>query len=505
MVSSEKRVRARVVTALGCGFWALSCSSNPRSAGDGASGGGNGPDGFAGALVFYDSNGGSSSGAGAAANAAGGAAGSSGGSSGYDTPDASYPDLSFPFDPARVTPDACASVQGEATERRRPMDIIISIDNSSSMNSEIEEVQTRINQNFYDILEASGIDYRVVMVARYGAVSVSIGGSENPVHISPPLGGSTCPFQGDNNPCEPLAFPAHGKFFHMSADIESRDMWQKLLGGLFNPDELETDSTNFRDGGDQFSPWVVRAPTGYDEFLREDSFKVILGITDDGISGSEYSSSAPNGASWNFQSTSNDNDHLAAAQQFDTALRQISPEHFGALEAERNYRYYAIAGFHTDDYVTLAPDAPVVTEVCVDTDGNDGARAGQGHQELARLTGGLRYSSCRTSNYDPIFSAIAQAVVEGAQVPCEFDVPAPPGGQLIDVERLVVAWTHDGGSEILPRVDSCTGAGYRLDFSTPDAGVSSQPQRLLLCADSCTAVQAEASSQLSVDFGCIGQ
>lgn len=498
MVSSEKRVRARVGTALGCGLLALSCSSNPRSAGDGASGGGNGPDGFAGALVFYDSNGGSSSGAGAAANAAGGAAGSSGGSSGYDTPDASYPDLSFPFDPARVTPDACASVQGEATERRRPMDIIISIDNSSSMDSEIEAVQSRVNDDFYEILEDSGIDYRVILVSRYGKVRVDVGGSNNPIHISPPLGGSSCPNSAPS-PCEPLVFPAHGKFYHYSADIESQDMWQKLLGGLFNPDEL-THPEGPRGSGDQFSPWAPHAPTGYDEFLREDSFKVIVGISDDGVTGSEFSS-GPNGASWSF---SNSGDQALEALEFDTALRTISPEHFGASDAERNYRYYAIVGFKTNDFVTLAPEDAVVTDLC-DDDGNAGVKVGRSHQELARLTGGLRYSSCRTSNYDPIFTAIAQAVVDGAAVPCEFDVPPPPGGELIDVERMAVTWVHGSTSEAISRVDTCVGAGYRLDYSTPDAGTSTQPQRILLCQDSCTAVQADASSRISVDFGCIGQ
>lgn len=332
------------------------------------------------------------------------------------------------------------------------------------------------------------------------AASVAVGDSDNPVHISPPLGGSTCAFENpDNNPCEPLVFPAHGKFFHYSADIESRDMWSKLLGGLFKPDELEA-STSVRDSGDQFFPWVVRAPTGYDEFLREDSYKVIVGITDDNISGFDFSDEAPNGASWSFDG----GDPAGAAQQFDDAIRTIAPEHFGALEDERNYRYYAIAGLSTDGFVTLDPSAPVVTDPCND-DGNTPSNTGPSHQELARLTGGLRYSSCRTSNYDPIFTAIAQAVVEGSQIPCEFDFPPPPDGELLDLDRLVVTWTHDTGSQAIARVDSCTGSGYLLDYSTPDAGASSEPQRIVLCPDSCSAVQAEGSSRINVDFGCIGQ
>lgn len=498
MVVSSQHLR--VVVGAAASILVLACGSKPRSSGDddpGGGGSGNGPNGLAGSLIFTDGDNAGGNASGGTGGTSGTGQGSSSGDEGLDA--GSYPSVTFPFDPARITPDACASIQAEATERRRPMDIVISIDNSGSMDSEIEAVQSRVNDDFYEILEESGIDYRVILVSRYGKVRVDVGGSNNPIHISPPLGGSSCLGSAPSH-CEPLVFPAHGKFYHYSADIESQDMWQKLLGGLFNPDEL-ADSGSQRDSGDQFFPWVPEAPTGYDEFLREDSFKVIVGISDDGITGSEFSSSAPNGASWSF---SNSGNQATEALEFDTALRTISPEHFGASDEERNYRYYAIVGFKTDDFVTLAPEDAVVTDLC-DDDGNAGVKVGRSHQELARLTGGLRYSSCRTSNYDPIFTAIAQAVVEGAAVPCEFDVPPPPGGELIDVERMAVTWVHGTESEDISRVDTCVGAGYLLDYSTPDAGTSTQPQRIALCQDSCGAVQADASSRISVDFGCIGQ
>ncbi len=489
--------------------WGLGCGSERSGgpndgSGAGSSGGGAaGASGLAGAGGFVARNN-PPSGGGAGNGVGFGEAGSelldAGASLG--ALDASYPDIRFPFDPERVVPDACASVSADATEGQRPMDIIIAIDNSGSMDSEIAEVQQRVNENFYDILETSGIDYRVIMVSRYGDLSAEIGGSNNPVHISPPLGGSTCPQSPPNDPCEPLTAPAHGKFFHYSADVESRDMWQKLLGGLFLPDELETSGANVRGGGDQFTPWPVQAPDGYDEFLREGSFKVIVGISDDDITGSELSP-GPNGASWSFGSDAADD-----AQTFDDALRTISPEHFGAIGADRNYSYYAIVGLDTPGFVTVPPGDAVITTRCGapdPLDGNTGVNAGTDHQELARLTGGLRYSSCRTTNYDPIFSAVAQAVVDGARVPCEFDIPEPSNGKLIDEEALTVTWEHTGGSEPIAKVDTCTGAGYRLDFTLPGGGTGTQPTRILLCADSCDDVQADATSKVRVDFGCIGQ
>lgn len=499
----QSYVRTRAASGAAAGILVLACGSHPRAPGDDDTGGGGqggGQNGVAGGYIFTE-GGGASAGGNAAGGATSGGGQGSGASSGDEGLDAgAYPNVTFPFDPTRATPDACASIRADAAERRRPMDVILSIDNSGSMDSEIEEVQERINEDFYDILEDSEIDYRVILVSRYGKVGATIGDSDDPVHISPPLGGSTC---AGTNPdyCDPLTFPAHGKFYHYSADIESLDMWQKLLGGLFLPDELQSSGSNVRQDGDQFFPWTVRAPTGYDEFLREGSFKVFVGISDDTISGSEFSDQAPNEASWSFSTSG---DQAAEAQEFDTALRMIAPEHFGPLDGERNYRYYAIVGLSTAGYVALEPGEPVVTEKCEGVDGNTASSAGQPHQELARLTGGLRYSSCRTSNYDPIFTAIAQAVVEAAAVPCEFEVPAPPGGELIDVERMLVTWVHGSESEDISRVDSCTGAGYQLHFSTPDAGTSTQPQRISLCEDSCNAVQADKNSKLSVDFGCLG-
>lgn len=49
-----------------------------------------------------------------------------------------------------------------------PVDIIIVIDNSGSMSTEIKGVQDNINKNFAAILENSGLDYRVILVAAYG-------------------------------------------------------------------------------------------------------------------------------------------------------------------------------------------------------------------------------------------------------------------------------------------------------------------------------------------------
>ena len=47
-----------------------------------------------------------------------------------------------------------STVEGEAGVRERSMDVIVFIDDSGSMDTEIEEVRRRIEQSFDDVLEA---------------------------------------------------------------------------------------------------------------------------------------------------------------------------------------------------------------------------------------------------------------------------------------------------------------------------------------------------------------
>ena len=75
---------------------------------------------------------------------------------------------------------ACRDITDESTLEPAPVDIIVTIDNSGSMTA--EAMQTRDNLNrFADIIAASGLDYRVVLISRPGE-------SDNGVCVPPPLG-----------------------------------------------------------------------------------------------------------------------------------------------------------------------------------------------------------------------------------------------------------------------------------------------------------------------------
>ncbi|HTV25095.1 MAG TPA: hypothetical protein VMG12_40655, partial [Polyangiaceae bacterium] len=180
--------RAFGLTAFTLGLSALvyACSSsNPddpaQNVGDGGTGGSSaGTAGAAGSASGASGsndpgNGGSAGSGGSSSN--GGSAGRGGSSSNGGTSNTSggpgtpeYPDAGFSYNPSDAGTQPCAAVTGQATLSKRPMDIIVSIDNSGSMAGEIQAVQQRINSDFAAIIGGSGINYRVIMVSRYGNV-----------------------------------------------------------------------------------------------------------------------------------------------------------------------------------------------------------------------------------------------------------------------------------------------------------------------------------------------
>lgn len=460
----------------------------------GASSGGKG-----GGAIPIAGKGGSSGKGGSAGKGNNGEAGAENGGTGGTIIDAGLPDVTFTYD-ASVGGEggACAAVQGEATLVKRPMDIIISIDNSGSMEGEIEAVVDRINEDFAAIIEASEIDYRVIMVSRYGAIDFNDDVTNFGVCIGPPLGNAACP----SDPAPALVNTE--RFFHHSTDIQSRDMWCKLLNAYTSPDEIPA---NLERNG-----WTDVAPNGWQEWLREDAYKVFIGITDD--SPSAGGGSGCRATAGGVNDPGGLADTLAGAETFDRAIRELAPTQFGAYDAadpaaNRNYVWYSIVGMSEkpdpDATVPYEPTEPVVTTVCNDGDDNnnddpdDGVRAGVGYQELSRMTGGLRYSNCLNDDFDAIFNAIAEGVIEGARASCEYDVPVPTGG-IIDPEQTQVSYLPGSGAPMrLPRAESeaacAAGGGFYFN-----AGLD----KIFLCPATCTVVQADLDARVSIDFGCLG-
>lgn len=134
------------------------------------------------------------------------------------------------------TPNDCAKV--ETVAQRAPVDVIVSVDQSGSMSDDIENIKHNINR-LSEVLESTGLDYRVVMIGAVGTGAYK-------VCVPPPLGGPGCQSNGT-------------KFRAVDAHIESTDTLDIILNTLE----------------------VTTGPTAWKDFLRPGALKAFVPITDD--------------------------------------------------------------------------------------------------------------------------------------------------------------------------------------------------------------------------------
>lgn len=391
--------------------------------------------------------------------------------------------------------NACEAVSSEAEELTRPMDVIVIIDNSTSMTEEIAAVERNINVNFAAILDASGIDYRVLMVSGYRANGqpaqaaapggrrngAAAGGTrDNRVCVGPPLGPSECagrtPADSPHNP---------DRFFHFDQPIGSGDGPCLLFQTLQSPPVTSS------------SRGIDRAPTraddptsqeGWTEYLRFDSFKAFIMIGDDTVDcqipGLNYQRSRPE----------------TSAQAFDNLLLSTAPDLFGETSTTRKYAWHSIVGVAPKATGGVyEPGDAIVTRNC-----DSAEQTGAPHQSLSRLTGGLRYPVCAVESYDAVFQRIAGEIVEGAALPCSWKIPPPPGGSVYDRSRVNLEYFPGDGSKQpeLGQVDGAADCKKSMAWYYDDPAA---PTTVHACPAACEKLSEDTTGRVDLLFACGAQ
>lgn len=359
-----------------------------------------------------------------------------------------------------INPSSCGDQSYMASLTILPVDVIIFIDNSGSMGEEILGVQKNININFANIFEKSGIDYRVIMVARHGKLV------DESVCIEAPLSGIP-----EGGCVAPPAKPVfnEGKFYHYSVEVASHDGLCKLLSSY--------------DGTlpDDFGLGVG----GWQQWLRTEASKSFIVLTDDGVTCTYQGTS--------LDDNDNVNDGVVAGDKFDQLLLTLAPEQFGADVSSRRYQFYSITGLPYNNPKDLPYEAkdPIVTGKCPTAEA-----PGSGYQELSKVTNALRFPLCDTTSYSVIFQAIANGVINSAALECEFAIPEAPEGKMLDTDSIVVEFTPDGMGvptqfTQVASIDDCTPTSFYIDATT-----------IHLCPAACEAIQGNLAAELAVNFTC---
>ena len=354
------------------------------------------------------------------------------------------------------TPDAaCADTSAEATLAKKPVDIILVIDSSSSMGGEIASVGSNLNSNLATQLDAADIDYRIILLADHGNPDVS---GKLGICINSPLSGHECAsIDGD-------AAPVDGpRLKHYPIYVGSHDAFDRILT------DYKLDDAGDYDVAPQGGT-VPPMATGYGVFLRPEALKVFLLITDDDP----------------VQGNTN------TAADFDNRLLAMDPAQFGT-SGDRNYVFHNIIGLKGKTADTSIPwlfDDDVESEQC----GSDSESSAPEYQKASILTEGLRFPLCNNANFDAVFQAMAVSVTEGVALDCAYDLTQGAAGAL-NFDRVVAYFTSGAGVQSTLGQVNDENACVADSFYVADGLVT-------LCPTTCSAVTADTAASLDFHVAC---
>jgi hypothetical protein len=360
--------------------------------------------------------------------------------------------------------EACATETAQATLTSEPIDILLVLDNSGSMQEEMQAIEENITASFAEILNAAGVDYRVILLSRHRV------GQRGPfddddyeqantsICVTQPLSGlAACP-------AELPVFTE--RFYQWSEKIESFDALNWLIDGWNEAPEND----DFRD----------LAPNGYSPFLRPDAKKAIVVMTDDDESNDDTPAT------------------LLTVDSFLEQFTALSPEQFGTATTP-SFRFHSIVGLaeKTPATAPYTPDEPLVETECASNNAVIESH-GPTYQNLSIRTGGLRFPLCQFPGYGAVLEAIAGDVIVQAILACDFPIPEPPAGKTLELEKVAVQHIRADGSEAFlgqaPTSADCQADAFYIESD-----------RVWLCPQACDAIKAENGANVNVLFTCESQ
>lgn len=358
--------------------------------------------------------------------------------------------------------DACVIDEAQAELVEQPVDIILVLDNSGSMDDELQAVEENINVNFASILIDSDVDYRVILISRHRKDPRDANEpASTSICVSSPLSSlSTCPPEsGEESPSDDGPIFSE-RFFQYSTKVESDDSFDVTLDTYLPPfedDDLEENYDN--------------APLGWSEWLRPGAKKVFLELTDD-------------------------NEDMSATT-FVSELVNIAPEHFGSDAQTPSFVFHSIVGLAEKDPPTAAylANEPLQEDTCT----GDVTSAGVTYQELSRMTGGLRFPLCQFDAYDVVFRRIAEDVVQTSTLACDFPIPAAPANSALDLNNVAIQYTPGTGATPIQFGQAPAATGCQADaFYIAN-------NRLNLCPEACSTIRSDPTANVAVLFTCESQ
>ncbi len=181
-----------------------------------------------------------------------------------------------------------------------------------------------------------------------------------------------------------------------------------------------------------------------------------------------------------------DDSELMSATEFREALAALDPP-------VNEFVFHGIfSALSKDDACAISSSEPCCTYAAPDGEGVQ-------YRELVETTGGVAADLC-AQDFDPVFMQFAESVIAHSELNCEWTIPSPPPGEVLDPDLVNVEFNSGDSSTDFGYVASPADCGD-LDnawyYDDP-----SNPQRVLVCPDTCEYIRTAPVPRLAVTFGC---
>lgn len=124
---------------------------------------------------------------------------------------------------------------------------------------------------------------------------------------------------------------------------------------------------------------------------------------------------------------------------------------------------------------------------------------GVSYRDLSNATGGVAADLC-AQDFAPVFAQFAQSVIAHSELNCEWLIPQPPAGQVLDSNLINVEFSSAGNSTYFGYVTTPNDCGTRDNawyYDNPSA-----PSRVLVCPNTCSRIRSAPTPSIAVSFGC---
>lgn len=199
-----------------------------------------------------------------------------------------------------------------------------------------------------------------------------------------------------------------------------------------------------------------------------------------------------------------DDDSAISANEFKTQLLALDPSFTG-------FKFDAIVSLIDPDSITFtcfqcAISGMLSCNSCAEKccDKMIGctplpADKGQVYLDLVQQTGGIAGDLC-IQDFGPVFQDMATGIVQSSQLSCDYDIPPPPQGQMLDPSKVNVNYTPSG-QPVTPilYVASPGDCGNKGGWYYDNPGA---PTKIIMCPTTCNVLKGDSTGKVDVLFGC---